>query len=88
MYNLTQTDKRSDSKQIVDMKTENQNSEISKNKINNGYQLNSGNYITTLHKMLIKECEDNLMNLNIINATLDDETLTNVTHRTLRAIQV
>lgn len=81
-------DRQTDSKQIMDKTTESPNSTISKNKINSRYQLNSTNYIINLHRILIKECEDNLLDLNLLNATLDDESLTNVTHRTLKAIKV
>lgn len=84
----TTIDRQADSKQIMDKTKESPNSTISKNKINSRYQLNSTNYIINLHRVLVKECEDNLLDLNLLNATLDDESLTNVTHRTLKAIKV
>ncbi|VVC38473.1 Tubulin-tyrosine ligase/Tubulin polyglutamylase [Cinara cedri] len=82
----TKIDRQTDSKQIME-KTGRQHSEPSKQNTYNRFPLNSRNYITELHRVLLKECEDNLLDLNLLNATLDDESLTNVTHRTLRAIK-
>lgn len=58
------------------------------NSLNSRYQLNFRNYIPELHKALIKECNDNLIDYSTLNATLDLESLTNVTARTLKAIKV
>lgn len=59
-----------------------------KGKLNTRYQLNFKNYIQELHNALIKECDYNLLNLNSFNLTLDFESLTSVTNRTLKAIKV
>jgi len=81
--------KQDSSNQIPELKEESQNSEQSKmNSLTNRYQLNSKNYVQELHKALIKECNYNLLDYTSLNATLDFESLTNVTSRTLKAIQV
>jgi len=59
-----------------------------KGTLNTRYQLNFKNYIQELHNALIKECDYNLLNLNSFNLTLDFESLTSVTNRTLKAIKV
>jgi len=58
------------------------------NSLNSRYQLNVQNYISELHKALLKECNENLLDYSTLNATLDLESLTNVTTRTLKAIKV
>ncbi|CAH1731116.1 unnamed protein product [Aphis gossypii] len=74
--------------QIPELKEESQISEQSKmSSLSNRYQLNSKNYVQELHKALIKECNHNLLDYTSLNATLDFESLTNVTSRTLKAIQ-
>lgn len=81
--------KQDGSNQIPELKEESQNSEQSKmSSLSNRYQLNSKNYVQELHKALIKECNYNLLDYTSLNATLDFESLTNVTSRTLKAIQV
>lgn len=56
--------------------------------LNTRYELNFKNYIQELHNALIKECSYNLLNLNSLNLTLDFESLTSITNRTLKAIKV
>lgn len=81
--------KQDSSNQILELKKESQNPEQSKmSSLSNRYKLNSKNYVQELHKALIKECNYNLLDYTSLNATLDFESLTNVTNRTLKAIQV
>lgn len=75
-------EKQNDSKQIVERK------EKISNTLNNRIQLNVQNYITELHKALIKECNENLLDCSSWNARLDFESLINVTNRTLNAVKV
>lgn len=94
LYNEVTSDtntnvKQDGSNQIPKLKEESQNPEQSKmSSLSNGYQLNSKNYVQELHKALIKECNYNLLDYTSLNATLDFESLTDVTSRTLKAIQV
>lgn len=83
--NIT-NDKQDSSNQILELKEESQNSELSS--FNTRYQLNSRNYIQELHKALIKECKYNLLDYTSLNAKLDFESLTTVTSRTLNAVKV
>ncbi|XP_060868327.1 tubulin glycylase 3A-like [Metopolophium dirhodum] len=83
--NNTTNDKQDSSNQILELKEESQNSELSS--FNTRYQLNSRNYIQELHKALIKECNYNLLDYTSLNATLDFESLTTVTSRTLNAVK-
>ncbi|XP_003244151.1 tubulin glycylase 3A isoform X2 [Acyrthosiphon pisum] len=82
--NIT-NDKQDSSNQILELKEESQNLELSS--FNTRYQLNSRNYIQELHKALIKECNYNLLDYTSLNATLDFESLTTVTSRTLNAVK-
>lgn len=75
-------DKQEYSKQTVERKEQIQST------INSRYQLNVHNYITELHNRLIKECKDNLLDCNTLNAKLDIDSLNNITNRTLNAIKV
>lgn len=57
--------------------------------INTKYKLNFKNYIQELHNALIKECNYNLLdNDNLLNTTLDFETMTSFTNQTLQAVKV
>lgn len=56
--------------------------------IDSRYQLNSRNYVMELHRALIKECKDNVIDFNAIHITLDSETLNNVTHQAFKAVKV
>jgi len=86
--NIT-SDKQDGSNQILELKYDSQNPELSKiSSINTRYQLNSKNYIQELHKALIKECNYNLLDYTSLNASLDFESLNTVTSRTLNAIKV
>jgi len=86
--NIT-NDKQDGSNQIIELKDESQNPELSKiSCFSTRYQLNSKNYIQELHKALIKECNYNLLDYTSLNASLDFESLTSVTSRTLNAIKV
>lgn len=87
--NNTTNDKQDDPNQILELKEESPNSELSKiNSFNTRYSLNSKNYIQELHKALMKECNYNLLDYTSLNASLDFESLTTVTSRTLNAIKV
>jgi hypothetical protein len=59
-----------------------------KNNLSNGFKLTTINYVSELHKALLKECNNNLLDFKSLNASLDYESLTNVTSRTFKAIQV
>lgn len=86
--NIT-NDKQDGSNQIIELKVESKNPELSKiSCFSTRYQLNSKNYIQELHKALIKECNYNLLDYTSLNASLDFESLTSVTSRTLNAIKV
>lgn len=86
--NIT-NDKQDGSNQILELKKESQDPELLKmSSFNTRYKLNSRNYIQELHKALIKECNYNLLDYTSLNATLDFESLTSVTSRTLNAIKV
>lgn len=56
--------------------------------LNRRYQLTSANYVSELHKALVKECYENLLDFKMLNASLDFESLTNVSNRTYKAIKV
>lgn len=75
-------------KQNQGNKENQKHSEQPRSPLYNRYQLNFRNYITELYKALMKECQDNLIDNNTLNATLDFETMSDVTYRTLRAIKV
>ncbi|XP_025191717.1 tubulin glycylase 3A-like [Melanaphis sacchari] len=81
--------KQDGSNQNSESKEEFQNLKFSKmqSNLNTRYRLNSKNYVQELHKVLIKECNYNLLDYTALNAALSFESLTNVTNRTLRAIQ-
>jgi len=85
-------DKEDDSKQSLTKKIKIQDSvqmmKPCNKSLNSRYQLNVRNYIPELYKALTKECNDNLLDHNTLNVTLDLESLTNVTARTLKAIKV
>lgn len=82
-------EKQDGSNPILELKEESQNPELPKmSSFNTRYQLNSKNYVQELHKALIKECNYNLLDYTSLNASLDFETLTSVTSRTLNAIKV
>jgi len=86
--NIT-NDKQDDPNRILELKEESPNPELLKiNSSNTRYPLNSKNYIQELHKALIKECNYNLLDYTSLNASLDFESLTSVTSRTLNAIKV
>lgn len=57
-------------------------------KLNSIYSLNFKNYTEELYKALIKECNYNLLNLSTLNTSLDIESLTSVSNRTMKAIKV
>ncbi|XP_022179504.1 uncharacterized protein LOC111040082 [Myzus persicae] len=88
--NSTKTnDKQDDFIQTLEFKDECQIQERAKmSSLNTRYELNFKNYIQELHNALIKECSYNLLDLNSLNLTLDFESLTSVTNRTLKAIKV
>lgn len=68
---------------------ENRNQEKKvQNTLNNRYKLNAHNYIMELHRALIKDCKDNLIEFNTVNVTIDRETLSNISFRTNKAIKV
>jgi len=84
-------DKEDVTKQSPVKKKKNQDSVQIKtcdNSLNSRYQLHVRNYISELHKSLLKECNENLLDYNTLNATLNLESFTNVTTRTLKAIKV
>jgi len=89
--NTKTNDKQDGSNQILELKNEHQCSELSKIsnlKLNSRYSLNFKNYTQELYKALIKECNYNLLDLNTLNTSLDVESLTSVSNRTLKAIKV
>lgn len=61
-------------------------------KIPNGlysrYQLNVQNYVMELHKALLKECKDYLLDCSSMNSRLDFESMSNITNQTWNAIKV
>lgn len=77
-------------KRILGLKEQYQNPELSKmSSINSRYQLNFKNYIQELHKALMKECNNNLLDyVNTLNTTLDSESMTSFTNQTLQAVKV
>lgn len=82
-------DKQDGFEQTLEFKEECQIRELSKiSNLNTRLELNFKNYIKELHSALIKECSYNLLNLNTLYLTLDFESLTSVTNRTLKAIKV
>ncbi|XP_026821173.1 tubulin glycylase 3A-like [Rhopalosiphum maidis] len=87
--NDTKTNNKQDgSNQILELKEETQNLELLKmSSLNTRYRLNYKNYVQELHKALIQDCNYNLLDYTSLNASLDFETLTNVTSQTLKAIQ-
>lgn len=56
--------------------------------LSNRYKLTTTTYIPELHRILLKECNDNLLDFKSLNASLDFESLTSVTSRTFKAIKV
>jgi len=87
--NTKTNDKHDHSNRIPELKQECKNSRLlMTSSLNSRYQLNFKNYIQELYKALIKECNYNLLDLNSFNTTLDFESLTSVTNRTLKAIKV
>jgi len=88
--NITkQNDKPFGSNQIQEFEEEYQNPELSRiSNINTRYQFNSENYIQELHNALIKESNYNLLNYTSLNATLDSESISSVTYKTLQAVKV
>jgi len=87
--NIKTVDKQDGFDQSLKFKEECQILGLSKmSNFNTRFQLNFKNYIKELHSALIKECSYNLLNLNTLNITLDFESLTSVTNRTLKAIKV
>jgi len=82
-------DKQDGFDQTLEFKEQCQIRELSKiSNLNTRLELNFKNYIKELHSALIKECSYNLLNLNTLYLTLDFESLTSVTNRTLKAIKV
>jgi len=90
--NNTKTNNKQDGcNQILELKNEYQYSELSKMsslKPNNRSSLNFKNYTKELYKALIKECNYNLLNLSTLNTSLNVESLTSVSNRTIEAIKV
>lgn len=75
-------DKQEESNQITEKKERYSNGLYSR------YQLNVHNYVIELHKALIKECKDYLLDCNPLHSRLDFETLSNVANLTWNAIKV
>ncbi|XP_050440034.1 tubulin glycylase 3A-like [Adelges cooleyi] len=59
----------------------------SNDSFSNRYQLNSKNYLKELHQALMKECKVHLLDCCALNITLNSDTLTSVTHNTMKAIK-
>lgn len=85
-YDYKFSDNQDDSKRRHEKAIENLSSEQSKT--NSNCQLTVKNYVGELHKALLTECKCNLLDFNFMNATLDFETLSNVSFNTLKAVQV
>ncbi|XP_029348656.1 tubulin glycylase 3A-like isoform X1 [Acyrthosiphon pisum] len=88
--NTKTNDKQDGCNQILELKHEYQYSELTKMnslKLNSRYSLHFKNYTEELYKALIKECNYNLLNLSTLNTLLDDESLTSVSNRTMKAIK-
>jgi len=87
--NIKTNNKQDGFEQTLEFKEECKIPELPKtSSLNTRYELNFKNYIQELHNALIKECSHNLLNLNSLNLTLDFESLTSISNRTLKAIKV
>lgn len=58
------------------------------NCLGNRYRLNAGNYVAELHKALLKECNDNLIDFSVIKPILVRESLSDISCQTFKAIKV
>lgn len=88
MNDSKKNDRQDGSKQTYDKSMGLVNVARLKNNPNSRYKLTTNNYVFELHKALLKECNDNLLDFNLLNASLDFESLTDVTSRTFKAIKV
>lgn len=74
--------------QEKDVKCQNTKQLKKNDSLSSRYHLNVGNYIIELHKALIKECKDNLLDYNSLDYQLDEVTLVDVYNRTFKAMEV
>lgn len=88
VYDCKLDDKQDDSKQGHHEEAAETPGAESKTIAISRYPLNAKNYIAELHKALIKECNFSLVDFNSLNATLDFDTLSNVSFRTMKAVKV